>query len=77
MKSPRKLTEKLGIDEAGREKLSDGTNHAIDQIKLSIHIGNPKGFYVHLTRDGFELKIRWTKAAAGIAGIIGLIELIF
>lgn len=77
MKSPRKPTEKLGIDEAGKEKLSSEINDAVDQIKVLVEMGNPKSFHVRLTRQGCEIKIRWTRAAAGIAGIIGLVKLIF
>jgi tRNA(Ser,Leu) C12 N-acetylase TAN1 len=77
MNSPRKPVDKVTIDEAGCERLSDEINNAADQIKLSIHVGNPKSFYIHLTREGCELKVRWTRAVAGIAGIIGLIKLLF
>jgi hypothetical protein len=77
MKSPCKPIDKVTIDQAGSEKLSDEINDAVDQIRLSIHIRNPKSVYVHLIQEGFELKIRWTRAVAGIAGIIGLIKLIF
>jgi hypothetical protein len=77
MKSPGKPIEKVRIDEAGTEGLSEASNDAADKIKLSIDIGNPKSFYVHITREGFELKIRWTRAVAGTAGIIGLIKLLF
>jgi tRNA(Ser,Leu) C12 N-acetylase TAN1 len=77
MKSPRKPIEKVNIDEAGSEKLSDEMNDAADKVQLSIHIGNPKSFYIRLTREGCELKIRWTRAVAGIAGIIGMIKLLF
>jgi tRNA(Ser,Leu) C12 N-acetylase TAN1 len=77
MKSQCKPSVKVSIDEAGSEKLSDKMNDAADKIQLSIHIGNPKCFYVRLTREGCELKIRWVRAAAGLAGIIGLIKLLF
>jgi hypothetical protein len=77
MKGPRKSIEKVSIDEAGSEKLSDGMNDAADNIQLSVNIGNPKSVYIHLTREGCELKIRWTRAVAGIAGIIGLMKLLF
>jgi hypothetical protein len=77
MRSQRKPVEKVSIDEAGSGRLSDEMNNAADKIQLSIHIGNPKSVYVHLTREGCELKIRWTRAVAGIAGIIGMIKLLF
>lgn len=77
MKNQPKPVDKVTINQVGSEKLSDEMNDAADQMKLSIHIGNPKSIYVHLTREGFELKIRWTRAAAGVAGIIGLIKLLF
>jgi hypothetical protein len=77
MKSPCKPIEKVNIDEAGSEKLSDEMNAAADKIQLSIHFGNPKSFYIHATREGFELKIKWTRALAGIAGIIGMMKLLF
>jgi tRNA(Ser,Leu) C12 N-acetylase TAN1 len=77
MKNQPKPVEKVTIDEAGSEKLSNEMNDAADKIQLSIHIGNPKSFYIRLTREGCELKIRWTRAVAGVAGIIGLMNLLF
>jgi hypothetical protein len=77
MKGPRKPVQKVSIDEAGSEKLSYEMNDAADKVQLSIHIGNPRSFYVRLTREGCEVKIRWTRAVAGIAGIIGLVKLLF
>jgi hypothetical protein len=77
MKRPRKPTEKLGIDEAGKEKLSREVNDAVDRIQLFVEFGNPKTFHVRLTREGCEVKIRWTRAAAGIAGLVGLVKLLF
>ena len=77
MEKPSKPTAKVSIDEAGTEILLKETNDAVDEIRQSIHIGNPKSFYVHLTREGCELKICWTRAVAGVAGIIGIIKLLF
>jgi len=76
MKSPIKPNEKVSIDGAASEKLSAEQNDAADKIDLSIKIGNPKSFYIHLTKEGCEIKVRWTRAIAGIAGIFGLIKLI-
>jgi hypothetical protein len=59
------------------EKLSKEIIDAVDEIKVLVEVGNPKSFHVRLTREGCEIKIRWTRAAAGIAGIIGLVKLLF
>jgi hypothetical protein len=77
MEDLRKPVEKVGIDEAASEKLSNKIIDAIDKIKLNVEIGNPNSFYIHLTREGCEVKARWTRAVAGIAGIMGLIKLLF
>ena len=74
MKSSRKPIEKLTIDEAASEKLSDKIIHAVDKINFEIEVGNPKSFYVHITRKGFELKGTWGKTIAGIVGVIGLFK---
>jgi hypothetical protein len=77
MKDSSKPVEKVSIHEIASQKLSNKIIGAIDKIRFSVEIGNPNSFYVHLTREGCELKIRWTRAVAGIAGIIGLTKLLF
>jgi hypothetical protein len=77
MRNQRKPVDKVSIDAAGSEKLSKETNDTIDQIKWDINIGNPRIFYVRITRKGYELKGTWARTATGLAGIIGIVKLLF
>jgi hypothetical protein len=77
MRNQRKPVDKVSIEAAGSEKLSKETIDAVDQIELSFTIGNPKSFYIRITRKGYELKGTWARTMAGIAGIIGMIKLLY
>ena len=61
------------IDELADEKLPKATNKAIGKIQLTIEAGNSKVFHFRLTRRECELKFRWAKVFAGIAGLMRLL----
>jgi hypothetical protein len=77
MGKTKRPSETVSIDTIGLERLSREKNESYEQIGFSINIGNPKSFYIRITRRDFELKGRWTGVVTGIAGVIGLIKLLF